>query len=235
MTKRNYRQFCPTARALDVVGERWTLLIVRDLLLGPKRYSELRRTLPGMASNLLAGRLSEMEAADLVRKHHRTEPSAHDVYVLTDRGREVEPVLLALARFGLPYLDVPTDDQPMVAERVPLGLVALLHPAELPDEPFRARFDLDEGDHVLCISAQRPPGTRLDPTERVTVRPSEPDEQVDVSVRGSLAHILWIRQGVITLEALLTDGALQLEGRAAARTTLRRLYRLDPVAAGARG
>jgi DNA-binding HxlR family transcriptional regulator len=117
--RRSYRQFCGAAKALDVVGERWTLLIVRDLLLGPRRYTELHRALPGITTNLLAKRLAEMEAAQLIERR-----SEHGVqlWALTPTGEALEPVVLELGRFGWRYLD-----RPRRGERVDIGwaLVAL--------------------------------------------------------------------------------------------------------------
>ena len=233
MPKRDYKQFCPTARALNVVGERWTLLIVRDLLIAPRRYSYLRRSLTGMASNLLAARLTEMEDAELVVKKRIEEPSPRDVYALTDRGRALEPVLLELARFGFPLLGMPTAEQPMMAERVPLGLRAMMHEPELPAGRLVIRFALDEGDQLVTIAAQRPRGQRLLPTERVTVAAVEDHDQPesDVVVRGSMAGLLWIREGVIDLDAANEQGLLSLEGSEDALTALRFLYRLDAPAA----
>lgn len=230
MPKRDYKQFCPTARALNVVGERWTLLIVRDLLIGPRRYTDLRRGLPGMASNLLAVRLAEMEEAGIVVKTRVEEPSPRDVYVLTERGRALEPVLLDLARFGFPLLGAPTDEQPMVAERVPLALRAMMHEPELPDEGLTIRFDLAEGDHLVTIEPQSPPGSRRLPGERVSIVAFDERSHaaVDVTGRGSLVGLLWIQQGVTDLEGAAEDGLLVLVGDAAARRNLRFLYRLDP-------
>ena len=233
MTKRDYKQFCPAARALNVVGERWTLLIVRDLLLGPQRYSDLRRSLRGMASNLLAARLREMEAAGLVVRRRVDGPTPRDLYALTDRGRELESLLLELARFGFPLLDMPTDEQPMVAERIPLALRALLYEPELPAESLVIRFDLDEGHHLVAIEAQENRGTRRYPGERISVTPVPTDDSPpsDAVVRGSLAGLLWIRQGLIDLDTAIADGLLTLRGDAAAQQQVRYLYRLDSVAA----
>lgn len=95
--RRNYRQVCALAKALDVVGERWTLLVVRNLLVGPQRYGELLEGLPGVTTNLLAKRLKEMTDAGLVAK-------AGDEYALTEDGKALEPVLFALGNFGERYL-----------------------------------------------------------------------------------------------------------------------------------
>ena len=97
MARRSYDQYCGLARALDVLGERWTLLIVRNLLLGPQRYSDLLRGLPGITTNLLAKRLQEMEAEGLIERGDATDAAA---YRLTEIGRSLEPAIHALGRWG---------------------------------------------------------------------------------------------------------------------------------------
>src|SRR2546421_5058094 len=91
--RRSYEQFCPLARALDVLGERWTLLVVRELLLGPRRFSDLRAHLPGIAPALLTQRLRDLEAAGLVRRAELPPPAARTVYELTERGRGLDAVV----------------------------------------------------------------------------------------------------------------------------------------------
>ncbi|MDT4914710.1 MAG: hypothetical protein QOC66_3838 [Pseudonocardiales bacterium] len=99
---KSYQQYCSIARALDVVGDRWVLLIVRELLaLGPSRYSDLKRGLPGVATNLLAERLKVMEADGLIERYDAPPPVGTKLYQLTERGRELQGVLHALARWGL--------------------------------------------------------------------------------------------------------------------------------------
>lgn len=97
---RSYDDPCGIARALDVVGERWALLVVRELLLGPKRFGQLRSGLHGVSQNVLSQRLRELEADGLVRRARLGPPVGSVVYELTDRGRELQPVLLALGRWG---------------------------------------------------------------------------------------------------------------------------------------
>src|SRR5437763_13541599 len=100
MTSRSYDQFCGVARALDLVGERWALLLVRDLLLGPKRFTDLRRGLPGIGTNVLAARLKELERAGVIARRTLPPPAASVVYELTEYGRALEGPLLALGRWG---------------------------------------------------------------------------------------------------------------------------------------
>ena len=102
--KRSYREFCGVAKALDVVGERWTLLIVRNLLVGGQRYKDLLDSLPGITTNLLAARLRELTAAGLVVQRELPPPAASTIYELTPPGRELEPVVFALGQFGARYM-----------------------------------------------------------------------------------------------------------------------------------
>jgi DNA-binding HxlR family transcriptional regulator len=113
MPTRNYNQNCPIARGLDVLGERWTLLILRELVGGPRRYGDLRAELPGIATNLLAERLKELQETGLVDRADLPAPIARTVYTLSDAGWErVLPILQSIAWFGLDRLD-PIDSGPV--------------------------------------------------------------------------------------------------------------------------
>jgi DNA-binding HxlR family transcriptional regulator len=102
---RSYGQYCALAKALDVVGDRWTLLIVRELLLrGASRYTDLRNGLPGIATNLLAERLRALEAAGLLEREDAPPPVASTLFRLTPRGEQLKPVLDELGRWGIPYM-----------------------------------------------------------------------------------------------------------------------------------
>jgi DNA-binding HxlR family transcriptional regulator len=102
---RSYGQYCSVSRALDVVGDRWTLLIVRELLLqGACRYTDLREALPGIATNLLADRLRDLEAAGLIAREEAPPPIATTLFRLTPRGEELRPVVNELGRWGLPLM-----------------------------------------------------------------------------------------------------------------------------------
>jgi DNA-binding HxlR family transcriptional regulator len=98
---RSYGQFCGVAHALDLVGERWALLVVRELVLGPKRFTDLAAGLPGIGTNILTARLRELEQAGVVERRVLPPPAGSTVYELTPYGRELEPVLLALGRWGV--------------------------------------------------------------------------------------------------------------------------------------
>ena len=107
MPKRSYGQFEGLANALDAIGERWTLLLVRELLLGPRRYKDLLEGLPGIGTNLLARRLKELQGAGVIVKRTLPAPAGSSVYELTERGRALEPALIALARWGMESMEEP--------------------------------------------------------------------------------------------------------------------------------
>ncbi len=109
---RTYGQYCSVAKALDVVGDRWTLLIIRELLLaGPCRYTDLRNGLPGIATNLLADRLHDLESAGLVRREEAAPPVATTLFQLTEAGAQLQPVLDALGGWGIRYMAQPDEGE----------------------------------------------------------------------------------------------------------------------------
>jgi DNA-binding HxlR family transcriptional regulator len=110
VSKRSYEQYCGLAKALDVVGERWTMLVVRNLLLGPLRYSDLLRGLPGITTNLLAKRLREMEEHGLLERV-RTSGEGGQAYRLTEIGRTLEPAVHALGSWGWQWMGRPGQDE----------------------------------------------------------------------------------------------------------------------------
>jgi DNA-binding HxlR family transcriptional regulator len=144
MSNRSYRQYCAIATALDRVGDRWTLLVLRELWVGECRFTDLRRALPGIAPNLLTERLRELEHAGLVEQRDLPAPAARTVYALTADGLRVGPVLRALARFGLPFLDDPVEGrvQPRMAVHAALG--ALFDPVAAAGQDLLLHFDLDD-------------------------------------------------------------------------------------------
>jgi DNA-binding HxlR family transcriptional regulator len=149
-TKRTYADRCGIARALDAVGERWALLVVRELLLGPKRFTDLRAGLPGVATDILAQRLRELEATGIVARRTLAPPAASKVYELTPRGAELEPVILALGRWGSTAPFPPSPDATIGVDAFAIALKTLFDPRSarradtrvalvLSGQPFRAR------------------------------------------------------------------------------------------------
>ena len=112
---KHYDQYCPIAHALELVGERWSLLIVRELLHGPKRYTDLAANLPGIGTNILAARLRDLERNGVVTRRTLPPPAASKVYELTDYGRELRPAMRELALWGARSLGPPTDKDELFA------------------------------------------------------------------------------------------------------------------------
>ncbi|HEX6348958.1 MAG TPA: winged helix-turn-helix transcriptional regulator [Candidatus Dormibacteraeota bacterium] len=143
MAKRTYGQYCAVARGLDVIGERWTMLLVRELLLGPKRYGDLLAAATGIGTNLLADRLRDMEAGGLVERVTLPPPAGSAVYRLTEAGRALEPVMLALGRWGARYMALPRGDDRLAPGAYFVALRARFRPdlAEKVSEAYEFRVD----------------------------------------------------------------------------------------------
>jgi DNA-binding HxlR family transcriptional regulator len=127
MAKR-FDQYCPIAHALSLVGERWALLIVRELLRGPRRYTDLSAGLPGIGTNILATRLRELEAAGLVTRRRLPPPAASTVYELTEYGLGLEEVLYSVARWGARTLGLPRHDEDLEPDWGLQAFRALFYP-----------------------------------------------------------------------------------------------------------
>lgn len=144
MAARDYGQYSGITRGLEIVGERWALLIVRDLLVGPRRYGELAQGLPRIPSNILAGRLKELQAAGVLR---RVPHSRVIVYELTSYGRELEPVIIALGAWGFKAMGEARQEQIITPDSMTMDLRTAFRPqvaARLPATVYGARFDRAE-------------------------------------------------------------------------------------------
>jgi DNA-binding HxlR family transcriptional regulator len=160
VTKRSYDDGCAAAHALDLVGERWALLVVRELLLGPKRFTDLRAGLPGTSPNVLAQRLRELEGAGIVRRRKLPPPAASRIYELTEWGKDLEPVIISLGRWGIRSPSKPRDAELSVDSLI-LSFRTMFDPQRsggleasyelrLGEESFRAevtegRFEIERG------------------------------------------------------------------------------------------
>jgi DNA-binding HxlR family transcriptional regulator len=167
---RSYSQHCALAHALDLVGERWTLLIVRELLAGPRRYSDLVSGLVTVPTNLLASRLKEMEAGGLVQRR-RLDPPADSVFVyeLTEAGQTLGASVVELARWGMRTLPATTGGRPFRAHWLILALRARFDPAAAAgiDESYELRIDGDDVVHFDVASGEARMGPATDPAVRI--------------------------------------------------------------------
>lgn len=211
VTMRSYAQLCGIATALDVIGDRWAPLVVRDLLLGPLRFGDLAEGLPGIGTNTLAARLKSLEASGVVHRRLLPLPGRGTVYELTTYGRELEPILLALGRWGTKSMGrLPSD----VATRSRWLVAAML---AFHDESQRiarpTTWELRLTDGAFTVRAE---GTSL------TVIAGAPDDaDLVITTEDEHLHRLLTRQ--LTPADAVTSGAVTLDGEASA---LRRLVAL---------
>jgi DNA-binding HxlR family transcriptional regulator len=198
---RSYGQFCGLAKALDLVGERWSLLIVRELLLGPRRYTDLHKGLPGIATNLLATRLTSLEEAGIIAREEAPPPVATTLYRLTPRGAELRPVIEALGRWARPLMAQGVKGDAFRAEW--LALPAQLYLADREPNRRPAMIEVRAGEQPIVIEASGGViRTRLGPA---------PNADVVITARPDLALALLL--GRVDLPTARSRG-LALEGDA---------------------
>jgi DNA-binding HxlR family transcriptional regulator len=208
---RSYGQYCSIARALDLVGDRWTLLIVRELLLqGPCRFTDLKNGLPGIATNLLSSRLKELEDAQLIARAEAPPPVAAPLYSLTENGRTLEPVLKALGLWGLTYMSEEKPDDAFQAHWLAYA------PAW-----FTTDADTDAPHAVIQLVAAGEPAVMELRGGKVLTRVGRVDEP-DLVLDGTPRTVLGLLSGLIDLK-LARQLGLSVRGR----TTI--LKRLRPV------
>lgn len=202
---RSYDEYCAVAKSLDLVGDRWTLLVVRELALrGPARYTDLRQGLPGVATNLLAERLRDLEAAGLVVREDAPPPIATTLFRLTPRGEELRPVLDALMRWGLPLM---VDQDPADAVRshwLEGALDLMLGERDL--EGPSVTLELQIGDAPIVLKVR---------DGALEVEPG-PDADADATVAGPERPIMGFLLGYIGLEQAEAQGVRVAGSRAAA-------------------
>jgi DNA-binding HxlR family transcriptional regulator/putative sterol carrier protein len=153
MSSRTYGQYCGLAHALELVGERWALLVIRDLVLGPKRFTELHRGLPRIPSNVLSCRLKELEEAGIIRRGVLPRPAAGVAYELTEYGRELEDVVLRLGLWGAKSLGEPRPDDVLNVDSLLLALRATFQPEAA--RGLRASYELRLGEIVVHARVER--------------------------------------------------------------------------------
>jgi len=217
-TKRTYDDGCAAAHALDLVGERWALLTVRELMLGPKRFTDLRAGLPGVSPNVLAQRLRELESTGVVKRRKLPPPAASKVYELTEWGKELEPVLVQLGRWGARSPSKPYD--------AALGVDSLIlsfrtmfdsHRAD----GLRATYELRFGEDVFRAVVE---DGRLDVIRGSAVQPDAIIETDSNTLAGSV-------YGPVALAEAIRSGAIRIEGDESAVERFLTLFPLPEPAA----
>jgi len=190
---KRYGQYCPVAHALDHVGDRWELLIVRELMLGQRRYTDLAEALPGIGSNILTSRLRDLESADIVRKTKLPPPWAVTVYELTEHGRALDPVLRALAQWGALTLGAPDPDDCWSMYAVH----ARFRPEAAVDGVYEIRF---VGGETISMEV----------ADGVLVARKLPADAPDLVVEAHPEALHALVQGAVSMRAALADGRIEI-------------------------
>lgn len=210
--RRNYGQDCPIAKGLDVLGERWTLLIVRELVGGPRRYSDLRAQLPGIATNLLAQRLDELEEAGVVERNELPPPIARTVYILSDDGwRLVLPILGAVARFGLHTMRAGTEGFGSPLNGFLVGVLLGFDSVDAVGVEATYRVQVDGRSFDFAVSGGRLAGARHEP---------------DVTLTASASDLVTARLGATAAQRLAALRRLRFDGKPGDVDTMRTVFRL---------
>ncbi|WP_448662114.1 winged helix-turn-helix transcriptional regulator [Sphingomonas sp. CJ20] len=218
-TKRWYDDACGTALALEFVGERWALLIVRELLLGPRRFGEIRKGLAGISANVLTQRLAGLEADGIVMRETLPPPANVQVYALTDWGREAEPVVMALGRWALRS---PRHDPSMPFSRVSLMLALrmMLLPEKAAGWAGRIGFRLGEESYLTEVA---------DGALAITRGSLEGAEAVFVGAPNDFLPVLF---GSMPLAMALAEGRFAVEGDTERAAAFAGLFLLPPKVGG---
>ena len=216
-----YPQFCAVARAAELIGERWTILVLRELFFGQQRFGDLRRRLSDVSPSVLSDRLGSLESAGIIRKTELPPPAASTVYELTELGRAFGPVLAELGRWGLRFLLPPRGGEQLDADRLPvvLSMFARSGPTEdvccdlrvLPDTNVGRRPDLDTAPDVTITVTGGTAGTRISTTAGET----EPPSPADVTITGTAVEIITLLAGLALPEESAASGRVRIEGDAA--------------------
>jgi DNA-binding HxlR family transcriptional regulator/putative sterol carrier protein len=219
-TMRTYGDGCAIARALDLVGERWALLVVRELLLGPKRYTDLRTGLPNASPNVLSERLRELERAGIVRRRKLPPPAGSRVYELTDWGVELEQIVISLGRWAA-RSPTPPGDAPIVSvDSIVLALRGLFDPGAA--HGLRASYELRLGEDRFRIEVAD------DQIAAARGAAHEADATIDTDP-STLDAVLW---GDRSLADAQRSGTMTIEGDKAAVERFVRLFPMpEPAAA----
>lgn len=215
--KRSYEDACGTAHALDLIGERWAILVMRELMLGPRRFGDLRADLPGLSANVLTQRLEGLEAAGVVRRRKLPPPASVQVYELTEWGREAEPIIHQLGRWGArsPLQD-PT--MPLSGVSMILSLKTMFDPDRAGGLDVTVALRCGEESYWIRIRDRRLEGDRGD-----VVSP-------DVTLEGAPGQIAGFIYGFVQQDEAERTGTVRVAGDREALARFASIFELPPKA-----
>lgn len=216
---RSYAQLCGIATGLDLIGDRWSLLVIRDLLLGPLRFGDLADGLPGIGTNTLAARLKALEETNVIARRAAPLPERGTVYELTDYGRELEPILMALGRWGAQSMGRLPDGTTSRSRWLVAAMLAFHDESARVPRPTTWALHLSDG--AFSVHAE---GHRVTMTAGAPERP-----QAIVRTSDDILHRLLT--GQLAAEAALNEGSVHVDGQSRALTTLLTLFRFPATVA----
>jgi DNA-binding HxlR family transcriptional regulator len=216
---KSYGQACAVARGLEVLGGRWTLLIVRELLIGPRRFTDLEANLPGVPSSLLGDRLRDLEAVGLVRRRRLPPPAASTVYELMEAGRALEEVVLAMGRWGSLFGRGVTAEDASRPEWQLYALKWAFHPEAA--ARVNRTFEMHFGNHVVTAAVRR---GRLRLSQGLALAP-------DLVVRTEFRTFMELAAGRLALSDAQERGLITIEGKTGDPELLFKLFSVQPTEA----
>jgi DNA-binding HxlR family transcriptional regulator len=209
-----YGQYCPISRALDVLGERWTMMILRDMLTGTTRFNDLARGLPGLSRSLLSKRLRLLERAGIVER-------LDGQYLLTESGRELEPIVFGIGEWGARWTFGDPDPDELDPELLLWWMHTRLDTTELPDRRVvlhvrftdhrpRYWFVVEDGEASVCLS--------------------DPGYEVDVTITSDVSSLYQVWLGHLSIKRAMRDGRVTFDGPSAIVRRMPRVLQLSPIA-----
>ncbi len=212
-----YPQFCPVSRAAEILGERWTLLVARELTLGPQRFSDLLERLRPISSSVLTKRLADLETRGLIAQRSLPPPAGSAVYELTGSGQALRPVLEEMARFGMRFLFPPRGGAEYTnPEWTLLAPASFARRSAAP--PIRVQLDVRHGETRYAFHLEGgEAGTRV----REATRPA------DLTLRFELPFLVPLLSGLADTEQAIASGVLQVEGDRRALPQVPELFEME--------
>ena len=213
---RVYGQYCGFARALEVVGERWALMIVRDLLVGPKRFTDLHRGLAGIPTNVLTARLKELEQAGVIHRRLLPRPTGSIIYELTSYGMELEDVVIRLGRWGAKTLGDPRHEEIITVDSLIMALRSTFRPESA--RKIRVAYEFRFGDIVIHAV--------IDGKKIAVAEGPLPSADLIVEAGPALKALM---TGEMTPAEAIASGSVKLTGDPALLTRFAEMFQIDPM------
>jgi DNA-binding HxlR family transcriptional regulator len=203
-----YEQFCPVARATEILGQRWTLLILRDLFAsGELRFSDLRARLTGISSSVLSERLAQLESQGVVERRELPPPAASTVYCLSEAGRALRPALIEVVRWGMRFMAASRPDDHFDPHWMPMGIEAAARRGPVPPLRIRLRVRTDAAPLEVVVRGG-PEGTRVQSLDAAAAAEVEVDAELDVDGRAAVM----LAAGVLSLDQAEEAGLAAVAG-----------------------